>query len=197
MKLSHIFLAVGTVLLAAQPALAGELQFPESKDEMIKALKFQNATTEHEGKVYEVTESGEKFLIYKGKRYRMRGIGKIVDSDIVPKIGARIQFPVNGSAVQAQSFRVLDQLAEALKDSTLSDSVIQVSGHTDTSGDTHQNMTLSQQRADAVKGYLISRHGISPNRLISKGYGESKPLASNADHQGRSQNRRVEFIRIE
>jgi outer membrane protein OmpA-like peptidoglycan-associated protein len=53
------------------------------------------------------------------------------------------------------------------------------------------------RRANAVTEYLIAHHGIEPNRLTMKGYGEIRPIASNDSEKGRSLNRRVEFIRIE
>ena len=69
---------------------------------------------------------------------------------------------------------------------------IEVSGHTDNVGSDSYNMTLSQKRADAVKDYFVSK-GISSSRLTSKGYGETKPIATNLTELGREQNRRVEF----
>ncbi|MEO0232818.1 MAG: OmpA family protein, partial [candidate division WOR-3 bacterium] len=69
-------------------------------------------------------------------------------------------------------------------------------GHTDSIGSDSYNMSLSQARAEAVRSYLITRHGIDPARLIARGYGETMPIAPNTSREGRAQNRRVEFVII-
>jgi outer membrane protein OmpA-like peptidoglycan-associated protein len=73
---------------------------------------------------------------------------------------------------------------------------IEIRGYTDAVGSAATNLDLSQRRADAVKNYLIDR-GIDFNRLRSIGYGEASPIAPNDTPEGRAQNRRIEFIRIE
>lgn len=70
--------------------------------------------------------------------------------------------------------------------------VVEVSGHTDNYGDPRGNKKLSQSRADAVAGILI-KEGVSPSNLQAVGYGQEKPIATNATVQGRRLNRRVEF----
>ncbi len=70
---------------------------------------------------------------------------------------------------------------------------ITISGHTDNLGSDNYNKTLSEERAKSVSQYLTNQ-GISPDRISHKGYGSSKPIASNTTSQGRSKNRRVEFV---
>ncbi|MHB0974649.1 MAG: OmpA family protein [Thiobacillus sp.] len=72
---------------------------------------------------------------------------------------------------------------------------IEVAGHTDSRGSDAYNMNLSQQRAEAVRNYLVSK-GIAADRLSAKGYGESQPVADNATDEGRFKNRRVELVPI-
>ena len=69
---------------------------------------------------------------------------------------------------------------------------IEIAGHTDSKGSDEYNLNLSERRAKAVVNYLIDK-GISAKRLTSKGYGETKPIASNDTDDGQQQNRRVEF----
>ena len=69
---------------------------------------------------------------------------------------------------------------------------IELAGHTDSRGSFRQLMTLSQQRVNKVKGYLVSK-GVSSKRIVGKGYGGSKPIASNDSEETRMLNRRVEF----
>jgi OOP family OmpA-OmpF porin len=69
---------------------------------------------------------------------------------------------------------------------------VEIGGHTDSIGSSSYNLELSALRAQSVKSYLIE-HGISPDRLTTRGYGESMPIASNATPAGRALNRRIEF----
>ena len=64
--------------------------------------------------------------------------------------------------------------------------------HTDSKGSDTYNFTLSDNRAKSVREYILSK-GIAPSRIISQGYGETKPVASNETDEGRQLNRRVEF----
>ena len=70
---------------------------------------------------------------------------------------------------------------------------IQINGHTDNIGKDKSNKLLSQNRAGAVAEYLTT-NGVPYNRLITKGFGDSKPVADNNTEEGRHQNRRVEFV---
>jgi outer membrane protein OmpA-like peptidoglycan-associated protein/uncharacterized protein YidB (DUF937 family) len=70
--------------------------------------------------------------------------------------------------------------------------VIEVAGHTDNTGNAAANMALSQRRAEAVRDALI-KNGVAPSMLTAKGFGETKPIASNDTPDGRAQNRRTEF----
>ena len=72
---------------------------------------------------------------------------------------------------------------------------IRIVGHTDDFGPAEDNLILSQDRADAVRRYLIKR-GIAADRLEAVGRGETQPIASNETPRGRAKNRRVEFILI-
>jgi outer membrane protein OmpA-like peptidoglycan-associated protein len=71
---------------------------------------------------------------------------------------------------------------------------VRIEGHTDDSGDADFNMTLSQERADSVKEYLVSQGNIDEEVLVPVGYGESKPLASNDTPEGQRKNRRFEIV---
>lgn len=86
----------------------------------------------------------------------------------------------------------LDEVAKALTD-TAADRTIVVEGHTDSNGSDSFNQKLSQDRADAVRGYLVQR-GVKSEHITSAGKGESTPVASNDTAEGRANNRRVEII---
>ncbi len=87
----------------------------------------------------------------------------------------------------------LDNFARILEE--IKDIDVEVSGHTDNTGDESANVALSQSRADAIKNYLVGK-GISADRVNAKGYGSSKPLASNETEEGRLSNRRCEVTVI-
>lgn len=86
----------------------------------------------------------------------------------------------------------LDQVADALLAGD-PDAVFVVEGHTDSQGSAENNMALSQNRANAVRDYLVGR-GIPPDRITAEGYGEDRPIADNASRVGRANNRRVEIV---
>ena len=71
--------------------------------------------------------------------------------------------------------------------------ILEVQGHTDSQGTADSNQRLSQQRADAVRAYLVA-HGINSSRLTSKGYGMTQPIAPNDSAANRAKNRRIEFV---
>jgi outer membrane protein OmpA-like peptidoglycan-associated protein len=101
----------------------------------------------------------------------------------------------NGKAtLQDSSFKVLDELVAYLvrKD----DEKIEIGGHTDNVGSAASNLKLSEDRAKAVRDYLISK-GIDGARLTSKGYGMTKPISDNKTPAGRAENRRTEVTIIE
>ena len=101
-----------------------------------------------------------------------------------------ILFDFNSSKLQASSNTELDKVVKLLNDNLEFNIVI--SGHTDNVGNMSKNIVLSEQRAKSVGDYFISK-GISETRIEYKGFGSSKPIASNATNEGRQQNRRVEF----
>ncbi len=101
-----------------------------------------------------------------------------------------VYFAFNKWDLLPESFDELNTVVKFLTDNPKVE--IEVSGHTDNIGSDSYNMNLSQKRADAVKNYLTSK-GIAANRVSSKGYGKTKPIATNSTELGREQNRRVEF----
>jgi outer membrane protein OmpA-like peptidoglycan-associated protein len=86
----------------------------------------------------------------------------------------------------------LNDVADALTKQD-SESKIVVEGHTDSQGGAPYNQTLSQQRAQVVRDYLVSR-GIAQDRVTAQGFGLTRPIADNASAEGRANNRRVEII---
>lgn len=107
-------------------------------------------------------------------------------------VSEKIQFEVNKTTLTSDSKQTLDDVAKFLKKHT-EIKKLQIGGHTDSTGNADINLKLSQERAMAVKTYLV-KQGINPARLEAKGFGQTKPIADNETEEGQSQNRRVEFI---
>lgn len=103
----------------------------------------------------------------------------------------KLYFAWDQDKIEAASFPVLDEVAQALKDNA--SFRVEVEGHTDSSGGDDHNQTLSEQRAKAVLNYLVA-HGVAGDRLTSKGFSSSVPIDTNATVAGRENNRRVEFV---
>lgn len=101
-----------------------------------------------------------------------------------------IYFDVGKATLKPQSFRSLNALVEFLNE--YPNVIVEIGGHTDNTGSAVVNQKLSQARAKSVADYIIGM-GIPKERITSKGYGPSKPKASNATAKGRAENRRVEF----
>jgi len=101
-----------------------------------------------------------------------------------------IKFDTGSAKLKNTSFADLNKLTTILNENKAVK--IEIGGHTDNTGKLASNNKLSQQRAQSVVTYLVSK-GIVKNRLVSKGYGPSQPVANNGTKQGRQQNRRVEI----
>ncbi|GGA84786.1 OmpA family protein [Puia dinghuensis] len=115
---------------------------------------------------------------------------KFTDAKIVTH---GINFDVDKATIKPESMGTLNMVVHVLQDNP--DLKFEVDGHTDNSGTAAHNLTLSQQRADAVKTQLISM-GIDASRLTSKGFGDTKPMSDNSTLEGKANNRRVEFVRM-
>ncbi len=118
----------------------------------------------------------------------------VVVTDCEVKITQQIHFEYNKAVVKKESFPVLDAVLEVLNNNQ--SIKLEIQGHTDDRGSDSYNESLSDQRAAAVRKYLVS-HGMPPERLESKGYGEARPLVDNDSEENRALNRRVQFIRTE
>jgi outer membrane protein OmpA-like peptidoglycan-associated protein len=107
------------------------------------------------------------------------------------ELSQKIFFSYDGDVVLDNSFPLLDEVAEALRDHPLLK--VRIEGHTDGQGTKDHNMKLSVRRAEAVREYLV-RKGVARERLDAHGYGPTQRLQSDATPEGRERNRRVEFV---
>lgn len=126
-------------------------------------------------------------------RQRLAGTGVSVTrvgDNIILNMPGNITFATNSSDINGAFYETLNSVAIVLNE--FDKSLVDVMGHTDSTGSDSYNMELSQRRANSVAQYLIAQR-VMPQRLIVQGFGESRPIASNDTGAGREQNRRVEI----
>jgi outer membrane protein OmpA-like peptidoglycan-associated protein len=126
-------------------------------------------------------------------RQQLEGTGVSVTrmgDNITLNMPSSITFALNSADLNAQFYNALNGVTMVLKE--YNKTVIEVAGHTDSSGSDQYNMQLSERRAQSVASYLSSQ-GVQSSRLMTVGAGETRPVASNDTEQGRSANRRVEM----
>lgn len=108
------------------------------------------------------------------------------------RIKQQIMFESNSAKISPESTPLLIEIADVLARNPRLKRV-EIQGHTDNSGTADHNKFLSDQRAKAVRDWLTS-YGVEPTRLTSQGYGQERPIGSNANAAGRAKNRRVQFV---
>jgi outer membrane protein OmpA-like peptidoglycan-associated protein len=132
-------------------------------------------------------------------------INGVKDDDGCPDVGASavaivgdhvelkgvVRFRSGSATLEPSALPLLKQVASVLK--AAASLSIEIQGHTDDVGSALKNVRLSQKRAEAIRAVLV-KAGVAQSRLVAKGYGPTRPRASNSTPAGREQNRRVEFL---
>lgn len=112
--------------------------------------------------------------------------GRVVTNDIL--------FDVNSDVIKSESYAVVNQFGDAMKNNP--SLKIKITGHTDSDGNAAANVELSKKRAASVKKYLSTNYGIADDRIITDGKGAMQPVADNSTPAGKAKNRRVEFVKL-
>lgn len=192
----------------------GRFSIKTGNDDLVKVKIFFHDDLVYTGEFEtphstgELVEMGKDFYLEKEKGDPEPVIDEHVDPtyDDVEVIGSKfresnkaklsnIYFDFGSHKLHEENHPRLESLLQALRD--YPKLVVEIAGHTDNVGELDYNLRLSLQRAQSVCNYL-SDNGISSNRLIPKGYGDLKPLATNDDErEGRELNRRIEVVVIE
>jgi outer membrane protein OmpA-like peptidoglycan-associated protein len=126
-------------------------------------------------------------------RQQLQGTGVSVTRNgdiIVLNMPSNVTFDVDQDAIRSEFYPVLNSVVLVLKE--YNRTLVDVNGHTDSTGDAEYNRRLSERRALSVANYLNGQ-GIDPRRFSIVGFGESQPVANNATEAGRAANRRVEI----
>lgn len=159
---------------------------------VLSARKMYGYTIEKEGYY---PEAGYIDLIQGSERQQikkdltLRTIKEVVEEKIALPI-QNLFFATGKAEIQSSSYPALNRLANLINNNNLK---IQIEGHTDNVGNDTANQQLSEQRAEAVRNYLITAGKVKGNTVTAMGFGESKPVADNSGEEGRAQNRRVEI----
>jgi len=129
-------------------------------------------------------------------RAQLQGTGVSVTrngNNIILNMPGNVTFQTNSADINSSFYPVLNSVAIVLKE--FDKTIVDVAGHADSTGPDDKNMELSQRRAGSVSSYMVAQ-GINAQRLITTGYGEMRPIASNDTAEGRQQNRRVEITLV-
>lgn len=160
--------------------------------------------SDKEGKCFFVLLKGSEYLIkYKNfgkevdyQKVQIPDVARLKELKVLVKFQPataytldNVLFETGKANLKNTSFKAIDELASAMTAKKTME--IEIAGHTDNVGDKNANLKLSQERAEAVRAYLI-KQGIDANRITAKGYGDTKPVADNSTDKGKQQNRRTE-----
>lgn len=181
----------GAAIGAAVGALVGIATSDNAKERKERALKGAGIGAITGGGVGYYMDVQEAKL-----RQKLEGTGVSVTrngDNINLNMPGNITFATDKSRVQESFKPVLDSVAEVLRE--YEKTMIQIAGHTDSTGGESYNMMLSQQRARAV-GDVLMNFGVEPVRMDMVGFGETRPIATNGTDTGRARNRRVELTLI-
>jgi OmpA-OmpF porin, OOP family len=148
----------------------------------------------------EVSNNGENYSLMIVEEGDMKQDVEFTAGDLAEALKTKgsiavhnILFDTGKATIKPESAGALGIIAEVLKgDPALK---IEIQGHTDNVGAPAANLKLSQDRAAAVKAYLVQTGGIAATRLTTAGLGDTKPVADNKTEEGRAQNRRVELVK--
>jgi len=190
----RIPMSIFVLLVLSVAAYAGEGQFESTSQGMIEALTKPGSTRAPETKQWApLGEPGRGIKVMKKEG------GKTVEqwvpisgAQAVQSVNLKIEFDLNSARIRNGSFKLLDELGKALRSEELKGRAITIKGHTDSDGSEAYNLTLSVNRAQSVKEYLVQNAGITADRMEVVGYGEVLPLVPNTSAANKQLNRRVE-----
>ena len=180
--------AWGSIIGAASGAAVGAATGRDSESRRKRALMGAGVGALAGGAVGVYMDRQESKL-----RQQLQNTGVSVTREgdrIFLNMPGNVTFLVDSSDINAGFYDVLNSVALVLKE--YDKTIINITGHTDSTGSDSYNQALSERRAASVGGYLTSQ-GIDPVRIATDGMGESMPVASNETPEGRQTNRRVEL----
>ncbi len=188
-KTSHA--TTGAIIGAVSGAVVGAISGDDSRERRNRALIGAGVGALAGGAVGYYMDVQEAKL---RKQLEGTGVRVVREGDNITLVmPSNVTFGVDQAAIKASFYPVLDSVALVLDE--YDKTIIDIVGHTDSTGSHQYNQALSERRADSVAKYLISQK-VLPARIETFGMGETRPVASNATAEGRQLNRRVELTLI-
>lgn len=178
----------GTAKGAAIGAVAGAVVGSATKGSAGKSAAIGGVLGAVAGNLWSKHLEDKRQALEKASAGTGVAVERTADNRLRVSVPADASFEVGRAALQPALRPVLDELARNPDPATS----VTVVGHTDATGSEASNALLAQQRADAVRSYLVDR-GMAPGRISTLSRGEQQPVASNETEAGRAQNRRVEI----
>ena len=150
----------------------------EEQSELLKEMEAQEQIRQQFLKVERAFDMTEARVLREGETVIVRLVG--------------LNFAVGKSEIRPEHFALLKKVENAIN--TFPNCEVRVEGHTDSHGGDQMNLQLSQQRAEAVRAYLLANMSIDESRIKAIGFGEVKPIANNETAEGRERNRRIDIV---
>lgn len=150
----------------------------QEQTELEKKIQLQEEIRRRFAEMEQIFDRSEAKVLREGQNIIIRLIG--------------LNFDVGKSVIRPDHFTLLTKVQQAIK--MFENADIEIQGHTDSYGSDEVNLKLSQERAEAVRAYLLANMAISPDRLTAVGYGENVPIANNETAEGRKKNRRIDIV---
>lgn len=183
--------------LTIAPAVAQDL----STADIVKALR-PKAKVRALDLEQMARESRQNDVVNRLQREKTRGItieekdeiAAVIEENDLPAIDLEVFFASNSADITPEALPVLERLGAALSDEQLKGSVFLVAGHIDAKETGDNDLGLSERRAKAVRGFLIDKFSIDPERLVAVGFGEEQ--LKNKDDPRAAENRRVQVVNL-
>ena len=191
--------ALATTAAGMAATATANKEYQSAQTEIVKSAKVDLAASEREGvlKTEQIAVEQKARLEAEARTTKAQedlvklAAVKEESRGLVITLSGSVLFASNKSSLLPSAQIRLNQVAEALL--ATKERKLTVEGHTDSQGSSSYNQQLSQQRADAVRSYIISR-GYAGDLIVATGIGKDRPVADNASAEGRANNRRVEII---
>lgn len=191
-----VIVHLGSILiLLGSVAISAEKKDPDSAEvhNLARQMLAQAKILPIQSKVLEITG------VTRGVQGLLKDLGaKVREHEISIELAADVMFDFNKYDIKPEAAQTLQKVAQVIQG--YDKAPIVIGGHTDSVGSDQHNLKLSDQRAMSVKTWLVQNGKISGGRISTKGWGETKPVASNTkpdgsdDPEGRQKNRRVEIV---
>ncbi|WP_375171444.1 OmpA family protein [Marinobacter sp.] len=181
----HLAAGITVPIGATRRDIVERVEYVEKPVVVEKQVMIEQADSDRDGVVDGADQCPNTL-----KGLKVDAVGCVKTDEAQKLVLLGVSFDTNSDRLTANARDILATTAEGLNGQP--DLTVEIAGHTDSVGDADYNLRLSRQRAQAVKDYLVEL-GVPEDQLSAQGYGETSPIQSNDNREGRERNRRVEF----